>query len=284
MQNKNTASETSTTDTLKKFIQEISQFPLLTIEEEKRCAKAIHGKNVKKRNAALDTLINSNLRLVVKIAHDFKGYGLPLMDMISDGCTGLTKAAERFDTKHGAKFSSYAAWWIRQAICRGIAKSGRTIRIPVQTQRSLSLLNRAISATTAQFKREPTVSELAAETGFSIAKINRLLADKMVVVSLQDPITTGEEGALEELVADPNAATPAEEMDENDKYIRLQECISRLSQRERDILHMRYMKNMTLEEISVIIGRTRERVRQIQKAAQKKLRLMLENDPVAIPA
>jgi len=269
-------------DSLKKYIQEITQIPLLTIAEEKRCAKAIHGKNVKKRNAALETLITANLRLVVKIAHDFKGFGIPLTDLISDGNIGLMRAAERFDTEHDAKFSSYAAWWIRQAMYRGIAKSGKTVRIPIQTQNALAKLNHASAVLSAVLHRDPTAEELAAETGFSVKKVRTLMADRMSIVSLHAPITAGEDGNLEELIPDPNAQMPADILNETEKQAHLLESIRHLNQRERDVLLMRYFKKMTLEEISKIIGRTRERVRQIQNTAQKKLRTMMEENFVAI--
>ncbi len=265
-------------DSMKIYIREINLYPLLTIREEKALARVIHGKNEKKRQAAMQTLVQSNLRLVVKIAHDFKGLGLPLNDIISAGNIGLLRAVEKFEPAKGAKFSSYAAWWIKQTIHRSIYNQARTIRIPIQSLKKLAAIKRMENKLAVQLGRSPSDAEIAETLNYSSRTVAMLRYHNSDVTSLNAPIQAGEEGTLEELVPDMSAQTPDTILCDSDDRKHLKTLFAKLNERERQILEMRYYKKQTLEEVSRQIGRTRERVRQIQTQALQKLRMLMTGD------
>ena len=265
-------------DALKSYMVQIAVFPRISVEDEVRLAKQIHGKNAAKGYQAEETLINANLRLVVKIAHDFKGMGLPLSDLISEGNLGLIRSARKFDPTKGAKFSSYAAWWIKQSMRRALWNQARVIRTPVQTGAKLHKVRRMRESLRQELGREPEIGELAAALNFSERTVTMLLHADNRVFSLQDSIKEGENDTFEELIEDPNAKSPELLCSDADSMQMLHQAVARLDPRERQVLIMRFYEGLTLEQASLLINRTRERVRQIQSQALRKLRSMMAEE------
>ena len=269
---------TAKRDSLKRYIAEISKYALISVEEEAQLAKQIHGNDEEKRKKAIETLILANLRLVVKIAHDFRGAGLPIADPISEGNIGLMRSGRTFDPSLGSKFSTYAAWWIKQTMRRAIANQTRTIRVPVQTGNKMSRIRQARLLLKNELDREPTDLEVAEYLELSERTVTSLRRAENSVFSLQDQITVGEEGSFEDLIPDPKAVTPGTEISNDDSIDLLHESLEVLDPREREIITMRFFENKTLDEVSRLIGRTRERVRQIQNQALLKLRTIMQDE------
>ena len=268
-------------DSLKQYIEEISNYSLISVEQEAVLAKQIHGKNEKKRQKAIEMLILSNLRLVVKIAHDFRGSGLPIADLISEGNIGLMHSGRTFDPKLGSKFSTYAAWWIKQSMRRAIANQTRTIRVPVQTGTKMNRIKQTRILLKNELEREPTDLEVAEYLDLSEKTVASLRRAENSIFSLQAQILAGEESSFEELIPDPNAVDPGAAISNEDSMELLREGLNSLDPREREIITMRYFENKTLDEVSRLIGRTRERVRQIQNQALAKLKeLMIEESEI----
>jgi RNA polymerase primary sigma factor len=265
-------------DTMKAYMQEIGQIPLVTREEEVELAALIAAGSEKARAK----LIRSNLRLVVKIAHDFKGLGLPLLDLISEGNIGLMKAVEKFDPAKGAKFSSYAAWWIKQSMRRALSNQSRTIRIPVQSAGKINKIKNARIRLTEELGREPTDSEIATTLQFSERTVSALRMAELRTFSLQDPIQQGENSVFQDIIPDFGTTTPSDTICDIELLRRVKGLLDRLDEREQMILRTRFgldgARPKTLEEVSRMIGRTRERVRQIQNHALKKLRKFIEEE------
>ncbi len=272
----------SKNDTMKMYMAEIAQISLVTKNDEAMLAKAIHGDNLDQHDEARSTLIQANLRLVVKIAHDFKGLGLPLLDLISEGNIGLMRAVEKFDPAKGAKFSSYAAWWIKQSMRRALANQSRTIRIPVQSAGKITKIKSVHSKLAEELGREPTDAEIADQLDFSERTVAGLRLADHRTFSLHDPIQQGEEGEFQDIIPDRHALTPDQILGDVESVDRLLELLEKLEDRERKILEMRFGLNgarpLTLEEVSQRIGRTRERVRQIQNQALAKLKALLVDE------
>jgi len=272
----------SKNDTMKVYMQDIGQISLVTKEEEVELAARIHGNDPVDREKARKILIQANLRLVVKIAHDFKGLGLPLLDLISEGNIGLMRAVEKFDPAKGAKFSSYAAWWIKQSMRRALANQSRTIRIPVQSAGKINKIKSARMKLTEQLEREPTDAEIAEFLEFSERTVTGLRLADLRTFSLHDPIQQGEDGEFQDIIPDRNALTPDRILGDIESLDRLRGLLSLLDEREKMILKMRFgmdgSRPRTLEEVSQEIGRTRERVRQIQNQALAKLREKLADE------
>jgi RNA polymerase primary sigma factor len=268
----------SDNDTMKLYMQNIGQYPLVTPTEEVELAARIASGD----ETARAKLIRSNLRLVVKIAHDFKGLGLPLLDLISEGNIGLMRAVEKFDPSKGAKLSSYAAWWIKQSMRRALANQARTIRIPVQSASKISKIQAARTKLTEQLGREPTDKEIAKEINLTERTVTGLRLGKTTTISLHDPIQHGEDGEFRDIIPDEKTVSPDEIVKDEETLKHMLALTDRLDERERTILNLRFGLNgerpRTLEEVSQTIGRTRERVRQIQNQALEKLRQMLEED------
>ncbi|MCQ2380548.1 MAG: sigma-70 family RNA polymerase sigma factor [Victivallaceae bacterium] len=269
----------SKTDSMKHYMYEIGRYSLITKEEEIELAAQIHGDDPDLSKRARSTMIKANLRLVVKIAHDFKGLGLPLQDLICEGNIGLMRAVDKFDPTKGAKFSSYAAWWIKQSMRRAIANQSRTIRIPVQSAAKITKIKMAKVRLCEMLGREPSDAEIAEETGFSERTVSGLRLADLHTISLNDPIQQGEEGEFQDIIPDPQAKTPEQIVSEQEMKDRLHAQLERLDERERKIIEMRFGlkggRALTLEEVSQEIGRTRERVRQIQNQAIAKLKRFL---------
>ena len=266
----------SDNDTMKQYMQSIGQYKLVSPAEEAVLAKRI----AKGDNDARETLIRSNLRLVVKIAHDFKGLGLPLLDLISEGNIGLLRAVEKFDPTKGAKLSSYAAWWIKQSMRRALANQARTIRIPVQSASKIGKIQNAKTKLTQQLGREPTDKEIATEVNLTERTVTGLRQGKTSTISLFDPIQNGAEGEFKDIIADDKSIAPDDIARDDETLNVMNKLVKQLPERERVILKLRFgldgEKPKTLEEVSRSIGRTRERVRQIQNQALETLRAAIE--------
>ena len=265
-------------DTMKLYMANIGQYPLVSPQEEIELAARIAQGDTEARSK----LIRSNLRLVVKIAHDFKGLGLPLLDLISEGNTGLMRAVEKFDPSKGAKLSSYAAWWIKQSMRRALANQARTIRIPVQSASKIAKIQAARQKLAEELKREPSDKEIADEINLTERTVTGLRLGKTTTISLHDPIQHGEDGEFRDIIPDEKTTAPDEMVQDEEILSHMLKLTDQLEERERTILELRFGLNgekpKTLEEVSCKIGRTRERVRQIQNQALDKLRQMLEAD------
>ena len=269
-------------DTMKVYMGEIAQIPLVNKKEEADLAEAIHSTDPDRHEDARTTLIKANLRLVVKIAHDFKGLGLPLLDLISEGNIGLMRAVEKFDPAKGAKFSSYAAWWIKQSMRRALANQSRTIRIPVQSAGKINKIKTVRMRLAEELGRDPSDAEIAEHLDFSERTVSGLRLADLRTISLHDPIQQGEEGEFQDIIPDKHAMTPDQIIGDIESVYRLIDLLDKLDERERKILEMRFGlrggRTLTLEEVSQQIGRTRERVRQIQNQALAKLKQLLMDE------
>ncbi len=257
------------------YLREIAQFPLLTVKDEVRLARKIKRGDQEAR--AL--MVRSNLRLVVKIARDYGNYGLPLLDLISEGNIGLMKAVERFDPKKGGKLSTYAAWWIKQSIKRALANQSKTIRLPVHLVDKIAKIRRVSAQMTEEFGREPSDEELAEELGLSAAKVSALKSAAIRPTSLDQPVGDDDSTQFGELVGDDNARDPFELLRDKDLRDEVGDLLGVLDDRERRIINLRFGldgKNpKTLEEVGEKFGVTRERIRQLQNIALVKLRKAL---------
>jgi len=261
---------------LKLYLQEIGRTALLTPAQEVELARRIH----KGDKAARDHMIQANLRLVVKIANDYANFGLPLLDLISEGNIGLVKAVERFDPDKGGKLSTYAAWWIKQSIKRALANQSKTIRLPVHLVDKISKMRRTAAALTEEFGREPTDDELAAELQISVNKVAHLKSVSTRPSSLDAPIGENDNTSLGELVGDENAVTPSESARYKGLIGDLNTMVNDLDQREAEIIRLRFGLDghdpLTLEEVGVRFGVTRERVRQLQNLALVRMRKAMQ--------
>lgn len=265
------------------YLREIGQVKLLTPKEEIAIARRIK----KGDKQAREHMIKANLRLVVKIARDYSGLGLPLLDLINEGNIGLMKGVERFDPRKGAKLSTYAAWWIKQSIKRALANQSKTIRLPVHVVDKVAHIRRAEMKLREALDREPTDEEVAGELGLNPRRIQEYRLASRAPVSLDAPLGEDESDRVSEIVADPNAEAPfARIVGESDNEL-MQEALATLSKREQAILEMRYgLKTgepKTLEEVGVKFDVTRERIRQIQEQALKQLRVKMEKDDAPDP-
>ncbi len=263
-------------DTMRLYMQSIAKYDLINQKEEIELAKRI----AKGDEAARESLIRGNLRLVVKIAHDYKGQGLPLMDLISEGNIGLMRAVDKFNPSKGAKLSSYAAWWIKQAMRRALAYQARIIRVPVQSACKLGKIQSAKTRLTQTLGRTPTNREIASAANLTERTVTGLRKGRTATVSLFEPIQNGTDGEFKDVIADEKVHSPSEIIEENETMDMMLKLVDKLPERERVILKLRFglggAKAMTLEEVSRAIGRTRERVRQIQNQALETLRAVIE--------
>jgi RNA polymerase primary sigma factor len=261
---------------IKLYLREIGQVKLLTPQEEIQLAARIKKGDKKAR----EQMIKANLRLVVKIARDYEGIGLPLLDLISEGNIGLMKAVERFDPKKGGKLSTYGSWWIKQSIKRALANQSKTIRLPVHLVDKISKMRRVAMKLQEAFGREPTDEELAGELDMTASRVRQMRLAAIRPASLDAPIGDDESNNFSELVEDENAATPYEDLEDKTVFAMLQDMVKHLDQREATILRYRFGLDggmeKTLEEVGKKFGVTRERVRQIQNFALRKLRKMIE--------
>ena len=261
---------------IKLYLREIGQVKLLTPDEEIELAAKIKKGDKKAR----EQMIKANLRLVVKIAHDYEGFGLPLLDLINEGNIGLMKAVERFDPSKGGKLSTYGSWWIKQSIKRALANQSKTIRLPVHLVDKISKMRRISMRLQEEFGREPTDEELAEEMGMSPSRVAQMRTAAIRPASLDAPIGDDDSNNFADVVQDENADTPYQQLEEQTVTKMLQDMVKTLDPREATILRYRFGldggSEKTLEEVGQKFGVTRERVRQIQNIALNKLRKMIE--------
>ncbi|MGE9271331.1 MAG: sigma-70 family RNA polymerase sigma factor, partial [Verrucomicrobiales bacterium] len=274
---------TENDSSLKLYMREISRTPLLTPEEEVELAAKIKRGD----KTARTQMINANLRLVVKIAQDYSGYGLPLPDLISEGNIGLMKAVERFDPEKGGKLSTYAAWWIKQSIKRALANQSKTIRLPVHMVDKIAKMRRISAMLAEALGREPTDDELAEEIGLPRRKLAMLKQASQRPTSLDAPINEGEATQYSEIIGDESAEDPLHTLSEKNLHGELDDLLAVLDQRERQIIDERFglsgKKPLTLEEVGREFGVTRERIRQLQNVALTKMRKALRRKVVPLP-
>ncbi len=287
-------------DLVRLYLTDIGQYPLLTKEGEVRLAQQIEAgveartalaakddslaparkrelkRNLKRGDDAQRTFVQSNLRLVVSIAKKYQASGLPLLDLIQEGNLGLMHAVEKFDWRKGFKFSTYATWWIRQAITRGIANTGRTIRLPVHAGDTLARLQKARSRLELKFGRQATLSELAAEVEMSEEKVTEALRFASEPLSLSEPLREDGDAELGDVVEDRSADSPFEMAATSLLPEEISRLLAPLDTREREILKLRFGLDRgeprTLEEVGEHFNLTRERIRQIEARAMSKLR------------
>ena len=266
------AAEYNLDDPVRMYLKEIGQIKLLSAEEEVELAQKVSEGD----QAAKNKLTEANLRLVVSIAKKYSGRGLHILDLIQEGNTGLIRAVDKFDWTKGNKFSTYATWWIRQAITRAIADQARTIRVPVHMVEVINKATRCNRKLVQELGREPTVEEIAAELGLPVEKIieaNRTAADTL---SLDTPVGDEEDTSIGSFVEDERTPGPADATSNALLAEALKEILDTLTEREADVLRMRFGmydgRTHTLEEVGQIFGVTRERIRQIENKAIRKLR------------
>ncbi|MBR6594959.1 MAG: RNA polymerase sigma factor RpoD [Oscillospiraceae bacterium] len=266
------AAEYSLDDPVRMYLKEIGQVKLLSAEEEVELAKRVAEGD----QAAKNKLTEANLRLVVSIAKKYSGRGLHILDLIQEGNTGLIRAVDKFDWQKGNKFSTYATWWIRQAITRAIADQARTIRVPVHMVEVINKATRCNRKLVQELGREPTVEEIAKELNLPVEKIieaNRTAADTL---SLDTPVGDEEDTSIGSFVEDERTPGPADATSNAMLAEALKEILDTLTEREADVLRMRFGmydgRTHTLEEVGQIFGVTRERIRQIENKAIRKLR------------
>jgi RNA polymerase primary sigma factor len=266
----------ATTDALQLFLNEASRYPLLTAEEEVALAKEIERGS----KAAKDRMTNSNLRLVVSIAKRYQGHGVSLLDLIQEGTIGLIRAVEKFDWRRGYKFSTYATWWIRQAVQRGVANKARTIRIPVHILEREQRIARAERELGARLERPPTDAEVAELAKLPLKQVAEVRAAPRTVTSLDRPVGEENDASFGDLLAAPERG-PEEELDVSLREQTVRRALAELSDRERKVLQLRYGLNgaddpLSLQEVGRRLGITRERVRQIEMDALARLAMRRE--------
>jgi RNA polymerase primary sigma factor len=265
-----------TTDSLQLFLKDIGKVRLLTAQEEVDLAKRIERGDLD----AKQKMVESNLRLVVSIAKNYRNQGLPFLDLIQEGTLGLVRAAEKFDYRKGFKFSTYATWWIRQAIARALADKARTIRIPVHVVEKLNKIGRAERKLVTELGREPSSEEIAAVTGIDPEEVGAIKRSAQAPISLEKPVGDEEESEFGQFIADERAESPYDRAVDNLTKEALREALENLSYRERRVLELRYGLGgehpRTLDEVGRTFNVTRERIRQIENQSLKKLQSLAE--------
>lgn len=268
---------------LRVYMREISKTPLLTAEEEVALAERIKNGDKEARTH----MIKANLRLVVKIAQDYSGYGLPLADLISEGNIGLMKAVERFDPNKGGKLSTYGSWWIKQSIKRALANQSKTIRLPVHMVDKIARMRRISGMLAESLGREPTDEELGEELGLPRRKLAMLKRASQRPTSLDEPFGDEERGNYSEVIGDERAVNPFDALVDKNMHGHLDELLEVLDERESAIIDARFGLNgatpMTLEEVGREFGVTRERIRQLQNVALGKMRRALSKKEKPLP-
>ena len=265
------------TDSLQLFLKDIGKVPLLTAAQEVELSKRIERGD----HRAKQQMVEANLRLVVSIAKNYRNQGLPFLDLIQEGTLGLVRAAEKFDYRKGFKFSTYATWWIRQAIARALADKARTIRIPVHVVEKLNKIGRAERKLVTELGREPTPEEIAEVTGIDPEEVDSIKRSAQAPVSLEKPVGDEEESEFGQFIADEKAESPFDRAADLLTKEALKEALENLSYRERRVLELRYGLGgehpRTLDEVGRTFNVTRERIRQIENQSLKKLRALADS-------
>src|SRR6187431_2148383 len=263
-------------DSLRLYLREIGKVPLLTADQEVYLAKRIERGDM----YAKTQMIEANLRLVVSIAKSYLGRGLSFLDLIQEGSLGLIRAVEKFDYRKGYKFSTYATWWIRQAVTRAIADKARTIRIPVHMVEKLNKVVHIERQLIQRLGREPTPEEIAEELRWPVSDVRDILRVAQLPVSLEKPVGDEDESELGDFVADDAVLEPFEEASEHLQKEGVKKALEALPERERQVIELRYglsgAEPLTLEEVGRTFGVTRERIRQIENNTLKKLKRLPE--------
>jgi RNA polymerase primary sigma factor len=279
-----TAAPSGTTDSLQLFLNEIGRHELLTAAEEVALAKRVERGDL----AAKERMINSNLRLVVSVAKRYQGHGVPLLDLVQDGVIGLNRAVEKFDWRRGYKFSTYATWWIRQAVQRAVANQARTIRVPVHVHERRQKLGRAAQRLQLELGREATVEELAKATNLRLDHAEEALEVADASVSLNQAVGSDADGELGDLFADETAVDPEEEASQSLRRQAVRNIVTQLPERERRVVELRFGladgETWALEAIGKELGLTRERVRQLESSALAKLQRGLAGESFELAA
>ncbi|HEV8179767.1 MAG TPA: sigma-70 family RNA polymerase sigma factor [Gaiellaceae bacterium] len=264
------------TDALQLFLKDIGKVELLTAAEEVEIAKRIERGD----HRAKQEMVEANLRLVVSIAKRYRNQGLPFLDLIQEGTIGLVRAAEKFDWRKGYKFSTYATWWIRQAVARALADKGRTIRMPVHVVEKLNKIVRSERKLRGEFCREPTPVEIARDVDLPLDEVEQILRTSQAPISLEKPVGDEEESEFGHFLTDEHAPLPDEAADTTLRRELLRSVLGTLSLRERRVLELRYgldgEQPRTLDEVGRTFNVTRERIRQIENQSLKKLRALAE--------
>jgi RNA polymerase primary sigma factor len=265
-----------TTDSLQLFLKDIGKVSLLTAAQEVELAKRIERGD----HAAKQAMVEANLRLVVSIAKRYRNQGLPFLDLIQEGTIGLVRAAEKFDHRKGFKFSTYATWWIRQAVARALADKGRTIRMPVHVVEKLNKILRAERKLRAEYGREPTSLEISREVAMSPEEVEQIRRTSQTPVSLERPVGDDDESEFGHFLEDESEPLPDEVAGLSLRNEALSKALAMLADRERKVLELRFGLNgeapRTLDEVGRAFNVTRERVRQIENQSLKKLRALAE--------
>lgn len=270
----------NTDDSVRIYLQQIGKIPLLSTPEELKIAKKIQDEHCE---MSKNILVNANLRLVVSIAKKYIGRGLSFLDLIQEGNMGLMKAAERFDYTKGYKFSTYATWWVQQAITRAIADKARIIRLPIHMIESLSKIRKATIDLTTEFGRAPTKQEIAYRLGLSVNKLTSLVKSAQSTISIETPANQKEDSTkIADYIVDESTITPDSRVSQENLFEDIRKMLSQLSPKERDVLILRYgLDNngtkKTLDEIGSQYGVSRERIRQIENRAISKLKKLCKN-------
>jgi len=260
---------------IRSYLDQIGKTPLLTLEQETALARRV----LKGDEAARQHMIQANLRLVVRIAKDYDNFGLPLMDLISEGNFGLIKAVERFDPDKGGKLSTYAAWWIKQAIKRALASNGKTIRLPVHMVDRIAQMRRVSNQLAKELEREPNNEEIAMAMDIPLSKVVHMKSVANRAASLDQPVGEDGDATLGDLVKDESARSPFENLRGKSDLTEIAEMLAHLEPREAEVITLRFGLNgespLTLEEVGLQFKLTRERVRQLQQSALMQLRRMM---------
>jgi RNA polymerase primary sigma factor len=266
------------TDALQLFLKDIGKVELLTAAEEVELAKRIERGD----HRAKQEMVEANLRLVVSIAKRYRNQGLPFLDLIQEGTIGLVRAAEKFDWRKGYKFSTYATWWIRQAVARALADKGRTIRMPVHVVEKLNKIVRSERKLRGELCREPLPTEIARDVDLPLDEVEQIMRTSQAPVSLEKPVGDEEESEFGHFLTDENAPLPDEAADTTLRQELLTNILGTLSHRERRVLELRYglggEQPCTLDEVGRAFNVTRERIRQIENQSLKKLRALAVTD------
>ena len=264
-------------DSLRLYLRSIGTVDLLTADQEVELAKRIERGDM----AAKRHMVEANLRLVVSIAKSYLGRGLSFLDLIQEGSLGLIRAVEKFDYRRGYKFSTYATWWIRQAVTRALADKSRTIRIPVHMVEKLNRVVHVERSLVQRLGREPEPAEIAAELGWTTRDVREVLRVSQMPVSLEKPVGDEDDSELGDFVADEQTESPFETASDNLQREDVKRALAALPGRDREVLELRYGLNgrqpMTLEEVGAAFGVTRERIRQIENNTLKRLKAMPES-------
>lgn len=273
-------SSINTDDSVRIYLQQIGKIPLLASEEELRIAKKIQDEHCE---MSKNILVNANLRLVVSIAKKYIGRGLSFLDLIQEGNMGLMKAAERFDYTKGYKFSTYATWWVQQAITRAIADKARIIRLPIHMIESLSKIRKATIDLTTELGRAPTKQEIAYRLGLTVNKLTSLVKSAQSTISIEAPANQKEDSTkIADYIVDESTITPDSRVSQENLFDDIRKMLGQLSPKEKDVLILRYgLDNngtkKTLDEIGSQYGVSRERIRQIENRAISKLKKLCKN-------